>query len=530
MGRGTIAGGGAAGLYSLALDVGVAERTAAVAKLDERLAVLVEPIAVLEASLAAAEAARDEAREAAHAAIDAYAAAMQADPEGDHTALTDEIEARSARAMELEGVAAQSRIALQMLEAEKAQLERDRTALLAVEVERTVNAWCVDLTENASGAVATVEVPGEPAQVLIAPGGRAPAEADGRLLARGVMSPAQAFWNAAVLPGWQKFKPDYRTGTLTALDQVANRATVALDALTSSAQGLLVNQANTLVDVPVVYMTCNAQAFEVGDRVVVAFGGRDWTARTVVGFVTNPKPCLPNYVDVWFSVERGAWEVSGEPTLAHGLCTRNNFYYNSFVEVSALGYEIPQKRREVRLRAGPGWTLPPAFPGSDVEVTLPSGALWSELEGWAQSLSTPHLDLSMPYTFRPNRDGAFLQRMVGKVVPGVEGVADWTTALEFIDGAFRWVATPTRYETRTFLSTWTTTSDPNEWADPMFDYEVEIAGDAAAIEAAISAPATMDVRRGAGTPLGFEYLGVRWNAIAGQWVMRYGRPGWTEEV
>lgn len=291
MGRGTVAGGGAAGLYSLALDVGKAERDAAVAKLDARLNELTPKIAELQAALEAAEAARDEARGLAQAAISAYADAMRADPEGDHQVLADEVQARIEVAVRLEGEAAKVRIPLEEAQAEKAQLEKDRLAQLAVPVERTVSAWCVDLTEDASGQVATIEVPGEPARLLIAPGGRAPAAADGRLLARGVMSPAQAFWNAAVLPGWQKWKPDYRTGTLTALDQDNDRATVELDDLTSSAQGLRVNQAIVLTDVPVVYMTCNAQAFEVGDRVVVQFDGRNWANPRVIGFVQNPKAC-----------------------------------------------------------------------------------------------------------------------------------------------------------------------------------------------------------------------------------------------
>lgn len=300
MGRGTVAGGGAAGLYSLALDVGKAERDAAVAKMDARLAELTPKIAELQAALEAAEAARDEARGLAQAAISAYADAMRADPEGDHQALADEVQARIEVAVQLEGEAAKVRIPLEDAQAEKAQLEKDRLAQLAVPVERTVSAWCVDLTENASGQVATLEVPGEPGRVLIAPGGRAPADADGRLLARGVMSPAQAFWNAAVLPGWQKWMPDYRTGTITALDQNANLADVALDDLTSTAQGLKVNQTNTVTNVPVVYMTCNAQAFEVGDRVVVAFDGRAWANPRVIGFVESPKACF----------SRG-WSISG---------------------------------------------------------------------------------------------------------------------------------------------------------------------------------------------------------------------------
>ena len=43
-------------------------------------------------------------------------------------------------------------------------------------------------------------------------------------------------------------------------------------------------------------MTCNAKAFEVGDRCVVEFGGQDWASPRVIGFVDNPKPCTKVWV------------------------------------------------------------------------------------------------------------------------------------------------------------------------------------------------------------------------------------------
>jgi hypothetical protein len=111
------------------------------------------------------------------------------------------------------------------------------------------------------------------------------------LTAREVQSPEQAFWNAAVLPGWQKWKPTYRLGTITALDVEADTASVTLDAATSSAQGLNVNQATSLTAVPVEYMTCNASAFEIGDACLVQFVGQDQAAPKVVGFKDHPKSC-----------------------------------------------------------------------------------------------------------------------------------------------------------------------------------------------------------------------------------------------
>ena len=121
--------------------------------------------------------------------------------------------------------------------------------------------------------------------------------------AREVQSPEQVFWNAAVLPGWQKWKPTYRLGTITALDVEADTSSVTLDAAYSSAQGLNVNQATSLTAVPVVYMSCNALAFEVGDRCVVAFTGQSQDAPKVVGFLDHPKSCFPKFLSARVSAK-----------------------------------------------------------------------------------------------------------------------------------------------------------------------------------------------------------------------------------
>jgi hypothetical protein len=92
-------------------------------------------------------------------------------------------------------------------------------------------------------------------------------------------------------PGWQKWKPTFRVGEVTSLDTDADTANVTLDDALSFDQGFDVNQEATLEDVPVEYMTCNAAAFEIGDRVVVAFTGQDWGSPKIVGFESNPRQC-----------------------------------------------------------------------------------------------------------------------------------------------------------------------------------------------------------------------------------------------
>jgi hypothetical protein len=99
------------------------------------------------------------------------------------------------------------------------------------------------------------------------------------------------YFNAAILPGWQKFFPTYRLGVITNIDTAADEADVLLDDALSSAQGLNINQADVLRDVPIEYLDCNAAAFEEGDRVVVKFESQDWDQPKIIGFEKEPRSC-----------------------------------------------------------------------------------------------------------------------------------------------------------------------------------------------------------------------------------------------
>lgn len=305
MGRGTITGGGTDGLYTIAIDFGKATRDARVAKMDERISVLNIEIAAAEASVAAAESAASVALSALSAAINAMADALEeGGPEAAALATVAvkraEEEVAKATSAELAARAPRDQRIF-----ERTSLVDRKRALLAAKVEDTRQAWCADLTEDATGEVATIEIPGEDQAILIAPGGRAPEDSDGRLMARELMTPEQVFFNAALLPGWQKWKPSYRKATITAIDEEAGTVDVDLDQATSSAKRLNVNQAEALAGVEVVYMDCNADAFEAGDRVVVEFVGADWAAPRVIGFVEQPRPC--------------AWICRGGDLVATGL-------------------------------------------------------------------------------------------------------------------------------------------------------------------------------------------------------------------
>jgi hypothetical protein len=177
------------------------------------------------------------------------------------------------------------------------------------------DAWCTDYTTDLEigDEVATCEVPNEPQNVIIAAGGRAQEERDGKLLHRYVHTPEQLFFNVATLPGWQKWKPMYRVGTITSISYEDDTASVDLDEARSSAtgkgsdgspttgndwggppgddKGLPVNQDMPLDQIPVVYMECNADAFEVGDRVLVEFVDQEWEGARVIGFESHPVEC-----------------------------------------------------------------------------------------------------------------------------------------------------------------------------------------------------------------------------------------------
>lgn len=160
---------------------------------------------------------------------------------------------------------------------------------------RQMQAWCADYTEDLSGDVATAEVPGEVGSVIIKPGHEGAnqwsAATDGAMQPALAGTPASVFYNLAMQPGWQKWRPTYRTATITSID--GDTCSIALDTANSSQQGLNINAQSSYSGVPILYMNCDGSAFEAGDRVLVAFAG-NVEGPTVVGFESQPKQCSKN--------------------------------------------------------------------------------------------------------------------------------------------------------------------------------------------------------------------------------------------
>ena len=286
-----IVGGGADGRYTIKLDWGEARKAQLLAQVAAAQAKLTQQLAQQQQHVDAAKAGEAQSLANLQAFQDALIAGMGpvqgAGPSDSAKRLYDEMLERH-RQLVLSHQPA--RDALAKLKVQVAQANAMAAYWNNFVAAETRPAWCCDLTENASGYVATVDIPGENNLILIAPGGRGWQPSDGVLTAREIMSPEQAFLNAAILPGVQKWHPRYRTGKITSIDYDAGTCSVALDDARSSAQRLPVNARSSFSDVPIVYMTCNAGAFVEGDNVVVEIGA-DWGSATVIGFTSYPREC-----------------------------------------------------------------------------------------------------------------------------------------------------------------------------------------------------------------------------------------------
>lgn len=288
MGKATITEHLGAGRYAVVLKREAArlqaqldKLAAEVAEIDQLLAALVTPI--YDANLVLAAAINDF--ETALVALSVPPTAEQLE---EYAAAMTALQVAQAAYQKLKSQQVQLRL-------RKVSREKRIQRLEAVPAtEEAITAWCGDLTTDLAGDVGTMEVGRDEAtQHILRPGGAAGTAAafdvarDGQLQAVLGGTPANAFYNYALIPGADKWRPRYRVGEITALD--GNVATVLLDALRSTHQGFNCNQA-TSISAPIEYMNCNEAVFDVGDRVVVYFSG-DWSTGKVIAFESNPKAC-----------------------------------------------------------------------------------------------------------------------------------------------------------------------------------------------------------------------------------------------
>ena len=293
MGYAKVISGGPLGRYTIEMDYGASTRTALLAALDALIADFTVKIAAVQIKVDEADAREAAQRILVGEAETLYISQSVIRPPGSPEPDSGLFKFQMAILGKMQFANAPARLGLQALKFDVSVARKRRTYWEAFNPVETRDAWCTDYTEDraAGSYVATVDVPGESNLILLAPGARAWNASDGVLTARELMSPQQAFFNAAILPGWQKDKPTYRWGTITALDFSANTANITLFDAVSSAQRLPINQTSALAAVPVEYMGCNSLAFRVGDRVIVAFTGQRWDAPKVIGFLDNPRAC-----------------------------------------------------------------------------------------------------------------------------------------------------------------------------------------------------------------------------------------------
>lgn len=189
----------------------------------------------------------------------------------------------------IEGLSEDEITGAQKIKIDQLKLRKRRLQAL-IDAQPTASAWCADHSLELDGDVDTIEINGEPEHYIIAP--QSPGH---HTLQPGYQYPimaqsaAQAAFNFAVHPGWQKWKPTYRIGTITAVN--GDSCDIDLNPVDSHYQGLGINQDESLSDVPIKYMTCNGAVFMEGDEVVVEFVDQDWKDPQVIGFKEEPRPC-----------------------------------------------------------------------------------------------------------------------------------------------------------------------------------------------------------------------------------------------
>lgn len=130
---------------------------------------------------------------------------------------------------------------LAFLRLEKISLQKEQSRLNAVpQTMARANVWCTDYTIDLSPntIVGTMEINGEQSKIILTPGGD---DDIGIMQPAGANTPAGTFFNLAIFPWWQRWKPTYRIGEIKEIDYATNTASVCIEDVRSAYQGVLIN-------------------------------------------------------------------------------------------------------------------------------------------------------------------------------------------------------------------------------------------------------------------------------------------------
>jgi len=159
----------------------------------------------------------------------------------------------------------------------------------------TMSLWCADYTLDLAGQVGIADVPGEMNAMQIRQGytGRAVYNSarDGILQHAKAGSIANTWIQACVMPAVRKWKPQYRHGTITAINYDNDTCSIKLAEATSQYLTTVfdINQTYELHNIPIEYMECNSAVFVLGDKVLIEYPDRK--TPKVVGFFEYPRKC-----------------------------------------------------------------------------------------------------------------------------------------------------------------------------------------------------------------------------------------------
>lgn len=324
------------GRFTVKVDFGEDMRAAIMSALQQRINALQPQLAKADLSVAEAKDAHQQAQAALASLLDEIAHASPELIEPMRRAYSRELHKMQRLVAELQRRELQRRTIADEIALRARQLAYWRDDVRCTE---TRDVWCAAFVESSSGYRATIEINGEPDLILLHPQNRAWVPRDGEMRSRALLSPEQAYFNAAVLPGWQKHYPTYRHGTIASIDWDANTCSVTLAAAKSSAQRLDINKVTTLDNLTTNYAG-GMRTFGIDDRVVVAFTNQAWELPQLIGFLDNPRRPPP---ERWpFFVDTNITGRINEP-LTVDLAARHLFDLrgNVGVRYEVVGSDLP---------------------------------------------------------------------------------------------------------------------------------------------------------------------------------------------